>query len=273
MPDRKLFITRTKTVKNGGVPGVHRRLFNGIDSWLAHIRIDGKTRTRIFSILKYGEVEAQRRALEVRLTWLKEAGFDDMIKPGPSREEIDLIEKEIRLRFGEGPPTKTSGFAGFKSMSMYGITRAEANALGKCGSWKVILMRRGIRHQKTFYDHSYGGSEAGLQKAQSFRDEILRIVEPLKKRELHEIVPSNNTSGVVGVYLVQTRKLVRSAWVAEICIDGKLRTKRFSITQLGDERAFELAVLARKAMVDSVQGYRLPSPVLKEWVGSLPADR
>lgn len=272
MPAKKVIATRSKTANNGDVPGVHRRFYNGNDYWTAKTRHSEKIREKKFSVTKYGEAEARRLAMEVAIAWLDEAGFQEMTKPGPTRSEVEQIEKDIRIRFRESAPSGKSGFAGFKELDMYGIGRIESNALGKCGVWNVVLVRRGTRYKKTFYDHSHGGRDAGLQAAKDFRDEILRVIPPLKKRELHEKVPVNNTSGVVGVRPIHSRSGECISWVAALCNDGKTQTKRFSVDRYGHERAYLLAVDARNAMVADVHGYRAPSPVLKVWIASLPPE-
>lgn len=62
----------------------------------------------------------------------------------------------------------------------------------------------------------------------------------------------SNTTGTTGVYLDRKYKesyYWKASWMD---LDGKQRTKSFSITKLGDELAFQLACEHRNSMIDEL---------------------
>ena len=240
---------------------VSRAVFQGKASWMIRINIGGKLRAKLFSVRKYGEEEARRLALAERPQWLHDAGLGATVHSALSRDEVDAIEREIRCDFGEtdeAKPTRTCNEA-----SMYGITRSEANALGHNGVWTVMIMRRTVRHGGRFSDREHGGMEASLAKAQACRDAIITTVSPLSRRERSEMLIKTNKSGVTGVRMEMDKHGRPYAWTAEVRINKKTEKKRFSIARYGDEPALELAVAARKLMVQQFEGDFVLSPAIR----------
>lgn len=134
--------------------------------------------------------------------------------------------------------------------SHYGITRLKKAKAAWCSN--VVLSRRGKTFSKAFYDDSLGGKAAALRAAIAWRDEVART-EILTFRDFHEQARSNNTSGVPGVCMVKSAAQPEGAWQAMIKPEGKRKmTRSFSIKKFGKRAAFNLAVAARKDMLDAL---------------------
>lgn len=136
--------------------------------------------------------------------------------------------------------------------SRYGVTRIDLPGAGTHG-WQVRLQRRGVKYAKFFSDRVNGGGELALRLAQQWRDEILAKWET--KEALARVcqVSSRNSSGVVGVSRIRVSSgngveyyFWQATWSPS---PGERRCVRFSIRRYGDERAFEMAVEARRAAV------------------------
>ncbi len=237
---------------------VRRAVFGGKASWMIRMRIHGKLRAKLFSVRKYGEVEARRLALAERPQWLRDAGLDASAHPALSKSEIEGIERKIRLDFGEINKAKST--RGYNDAQLYGISRSELNSLGQDGVWTVMIMRRKVRHGGRFSDREYGGMEAALKMAQACRDDILATVAPLTRRERAEMLLVTNKSGVTGVRLEMDKRGNPYAWAAEIRINKATETKRFSIARHGEQQALAMAVAARKEMVRRFEGVVVFSP-------------
>jgi hypothetical protein len=88
---------------------------------------------------------------------------------------------------------------------------------------------------------------------------------PFTEQELCMRQRGNNTSGTPGVTLMTVRRkradghvAEEQHWMARLERKGQGRqVKRFSVARYGYERAYELAVQARLAMVATVTGLRL----------------
>lgn len=135
------------------------------------------------------------------------------------------------------------------------------NAIG----WYAAVHRHGVPYRKAFTVFRYGSTEAALQAAKAWRDELVQRVRPLTLAEYSNLERSNNTSGYPGVYLMRGIKKnkagnerVHLAWEARSPTGLKPSRKRsFAIEKHGYERAFELAVEARKTFVSELEGYLL----------------
>lgn len=248
-----------------GIKGVRRLTRpDGQLCWYARLRMEGKEYVRYFSIAAYGEEVAKQMAIAARMTWLKELGLDDM-PPLPSQQEVRQLAKAIGARLGEKKMAKSSKQWTFNEKDRYGISRREADANGKGGSWKVSFSRGKIKHEKNFYDGTEGGKEAAFVVACRYRDDLLTKIKPLTVRERCQIRRSDNTSGVPGVCL--NMKDGRPVyWFANLTRQGKYKTKHFSIQKYGYARAFELACEARQALLAQIEaGYYVVSPAAKAW--------
>ncbi len=263
LPTSGRFVVRGKAKEGISQPGIHRRLKQGHLYWEATFQLNGKKRTKSFSIDKYGSDEAYRLAVQTRTAWETEHGVGSKAKALPAKEEVERLAQSIHERFGAGPRNRRKLRATYNDEPMYGIYRYERNVAGKGGHWTVLIKRRNARYGKTFSDASHGGKESALEAARAYRDAILSSVEPLPLRDRHRILSKGNTSGVPGVNL-KKKNGQPDCWRAFIMIQGQRRYRHFSIHQYGFERAFELAVQAREAMIEEVgDGYFVLSPAAK----------
>lgn len=244
-----------------GLPGTVRRTNSKTPCWVAFLWREASVNRKSFAVGKYGEAEAQRLAEAALLGWRKEFGFDQ--RPVlPSKTEIAELLQTIRERYHF--KSGLQGFTDYHGEDRYAITRRrEANASGKGGSWAVRLRRRKVTYRQDFSDSAYGGREKALVAARRYRDEVLSTVKPLSRRERQTVVMKSNTSGVVGVLLVRSRGQA-VAWRAQINLKGKAHVRDFNFRKYGAECAFELAVKARAAMVDALDGDLLHSPAAKK---------
>jgi hypothetical protein len=142
--------------------------------------------------------------------------------------------------------------------------------------WLVSLHRGGIAHNKSFTVFKYGSTEAALDAAKGWRDEMARTLPALTKAEYSNLPRRNNSTGFAGVYLMKTtrrckdgREVVHIAWEARTPLGAKpSRKKSFSVKKFGHERAYELAVAARKSFVAELEGYllrRVPDHLKPLW--------
>jgi hypothetical protein len=260
LPPIKPYVMRAQKPRSG-MQGVVR-LAGKRPAWLAELRVDGRKRSKTFSVKKYGEDGARRRAQEARSAWEEASGFGQAVRL-PAREVVKQLEDSIRARFGEVARARTARGRAFNDDAMYTITRHERDVAGNGPRWSVTLSRRRVAYSKAFYDGVYGGIEPALIAARRFRDQILADAEPMLLRERQQIVRRNNTSGVAGVRLVRWNG-TPSAWVASINSHAKSETKRFSIRKYGFDQALALATQARAEMLERVSGYWVFSPAAKE---------
>ena len=115
------------------------------------------------------------------------------------------------------------------------------------------MTRRGEKIERYFADTKFGGKILALREAKKFRDELEKKMRPYTVSELAKNPSVRNTSGTVGVRISE-RKDVRGDyeytyyfWVAQ-WTDGKGRrkTRSFSIDKYGYDKAYQLAIKARK---------------------------
>lgn len=135
---------------------------------------------------------------------------------------------------------------------MYAISRIESKPGIWC--WSVNFRRRGQPHFKSFYDLQSGGSRRALAAAIAWRDSQLAKTKVLSKREFHELVRTNNQSGVPGVQFIQPKTQPHGSWQARLKLPGgKEMTRTFSVLKHGYEGAFEQAVEARNELLELVE--------------------
>ena len=135
---------------------------------------------------------------------------------------------------------------------MYAISRIEAKPGIWC--WSVNFRRRGKPHYKSFYDLQLGGSKTALAAAIEWRDSQLAKTQVLSKREFHQLVRTNNQSGVPGVQFIQPKNQPQGSWQARLKLsDGKEVTRTFAVLKFGFEGAFKLAVEARSELLGLVE--------------------
>ncbi len=135
---------------------------------------------------------------------------------------------------------------------MYAISRHERRP--GIWFWSVMFTRQGKRHYKSFYDMHRGGSENALAAAIAWRDEQLAKISVLTKRAFCQIKRTSNRSGAPGVYFIRPNNRPQGSWLARIKLpDGRQRTKAFSVKKYGENRAFKLAVEARRELLELIE--------------------
>lgn len=254
-----------------GIKGVRRITHSGQAYWQARLRTEIKEFCRYFPIRKYGEEGARQRAADMRADWVRMLGGSDIVSL-PTEEDARQLANTIRAHCHKQTPRKPGTASVFNETDRYGISRRNPDAEGKRGSWKVSIGRHGVLYEKRFSDATAGGENAALAAAIRYRDRLLTSIQPITMRERYEQHRRNNTSGVPGVRLRKERG-VAIAWRTSITLRKKEQAQSFSIRQYGYEQAFEMAVAARKKMLEQVlaqikDGYFVYSPVAKEWYSS-----
>lgn len=125
--------------------------------------------------------------------------------------------------------------------------------------WSVMLVRQGRRFQGEFAVADHGGVEDAKAAALAYRDELLRTIRPLSRREFSAIVRKNNTSGVPGVS--RSVEPAGGRWSATVYLsNGKSQRRSFAVKKFGEERAKELAIEARHQMLQTVDGWMVRHP-------------
>lgn len=126
---------------------------------------------------------------------------------------------------------------------------------GKAGThgYEVRLMRRGETFHKFFGDVPNGGKRKALAAARKYRDELAATHQPYSRKEVAQLRSKRNTSGIVGIRLSEEvdrrgpNELVYLYWVAQWSpAPGVRKTRRFSVSKYGEQKAFRLAQKARK---------------------------
>ena len=140
----------------------------------------------------------------------------------------------------------------------YGIARS-IDKRRDTFAWVVRLSRQGRGvGTRFFYDHVYCSTEAALQAAKQYRNELLKLYPPLSSRSYREKLPPRNTSGVVGVSRDNGRT---GYWMACTRLrDGTLLIKRFSVKRHGEEGAKQLAIAERERQLQLVDYPKLVDP-------------
>lgn len=150
----------------------------------------------------------------------------------------------------------------------YGISRVD-NEVSRTHGWLVTIQRRGVIYRKHFSDGVHGSRVKSFNAAQQYRDDIVAKHPPFSMREYSNIVKKSNRSGVVGVcrYCAsETRHLPedqqRWFWVASWPLpDGKRKRIKFAVNKYGEEKAFKLALKARREAMRNLEGAFDPGAV------------
>jgi hypothetical protein len=148
---------------------------------------------------------------------------------------------------------------------MYGISRIDDEAF-RTHAWRVTLRRHHVTHVRNFADKKCGGKRKALRLAQAYRDELIRKVLPLTRKEFSGIRRRNNRTGVVGVYRYAksyTLKdgTVRYCWYWEAIwptTPGQSEIARFSVNKFGEAGAFNRACSARARGFERIEGVFWP---------------
>jgi len=152
-----------------------------------------------------------------------------------------------------------AGFAKIAGMrANRNIIRVDRETTG--GGYLVRVMRKGKRVSEYFADDDCGGKRKALLAAREHRDYLEQKMRGYTVKQLSQKERSNNTSGIVGVRRVEeTDHRWDSAptygfWVAQWSPrKGVRKTKRFSIDKYGEDKAYRLAVAARRRGVASME--------------------
>lgn len=137
------------------------------------------------------------------------------------------------------------------------LTRLERKTTG---GYLLRMMRQGYMYTQFFSDREYGGKRKSVLAARKVRDELESELKGYTSKDIAKRERSNNTSGIVGVRLVEETdprwesKPKYQYWVAQWSPSkGTRRTKRFSVDKYGYDEAYRLALKARKAGVAAMK--------------------
>ena len=150
---------------------------------------------------------------------------------------------------------------------MYALTRQQAIPQG---TWYgcVHFSRRGQMHTKRFYDPKYGGNAGAKKAAIAWRDEQLAKTRALSMVEFCQHKRSHNTSGVPGVHFLVTPRQPLGVWQAKLKLEGKAKTKTFSVLKHGYQPAYDMAVAAREQMLATAPDRPYLYDPLAKWVAA-----
>ncbi|SCB39960.1 AP2 domain-containing protein [Rhizobium hainanense] len=106
-----------------------------------------------------------------------------------------------------------------------------------------MLRRQGRHISRTFKDTAYGSAESAFEQARDYRDAIMHALPPVTLREKANCLRSDNTSGVSGVYKAHDPQ---PRWIAYLSSPDGVRTKGYSVSRYGDEKAKIFAIRKRQ---------------------------
>jgi hypothetical protein len=131
-----------------------------------------------------------------------------------------------------------------------GIRRID-NPVTRTHSWHVFVQRRGKIVTRHFSDGVHGSTQQSYRAALAFLNETSQSLPRLRRREYADILRKNNASGVPGVsrHCSGRMEYWNARWPTAV---GQCKSAKFSVAKYGEERAFELAVAARKAGLANV---------------------
>ena len=162
-----------------------------------------------------------------------------------------------RIAFGRPTPTHC--------MPQYAIRKHQTAKGAMC--WVVAFSRDGKPHAKRFYWLKLGGSAPAKRAAIAWRDEQLASVPALSLSGFCARKRSNNTSDAVGVHFLTPARQPEGIWQAKLRLrDGTKKSQSFSVRKHGHDEAYALAVMARKAMLETVADrFYLHDPVAEQF--------
>jgi len=111
------------------------------------------------------------------------------------------------------------------------------------GAWRVMLRRQGRPISRTFKDSAYGSAETDFAQARDYRDAVMHALPPVTLREKANCLRSDNASGVSGVYKAHDPQ---PRWVAYLSSPDGVKTKGYSVSRYGDEKAKIFAIRKRQ---------------------------
>ncbi len=111
------------------------------------------------------------------------------------------------------------------------------------------MRRQGKLFSKFFSDRKHGGVEEALTIARAYRNELIKSLPDPVRAGAEGKMTRRNVSGVVGVSRIVIKSGLRryEFWQATWSCDSGVRKRmKFSVRRYGEDRAFELACVARK---------------------------
>jgi hypothetical protein len=283
----KDFCSIVRSTNTSGIAGVNRRSRRYVgcdgkitrhDSWSASLPgIDGSATTKSFSVARYGDEEARAKAMEAReqaLARLASAVFRPKVQPLVVTEANGITQLEASVAARRAPKAalldereKRKQLAAsnaerrrLEALQLEAVRLAQpTNQTGipyigryltskTHGNWRVSMEANGIRHRKTFSDSKYGGKDAALAAAITWRDEAFRNHKLPTASAILTAVRANNSSTVAGVFVIDANEAcTQGYWVARSSKrkGESQRSRRFSVAKYGWWQAFDLAVKAR----------------------------
>jgi hypothetical protein len=122
-------------------------------------------------------------------------------------------------------------------------------------SWYVFVRRFGRSYTATSSDRN-GGREPTLPAAEAHRDQLMRELPPLTKREFATIRRTTDTSDITGVRHIE-KASENAYWTAQTDLPtGRLR-RAFSVNVLGEKGAHQPAIEEHQRQLESVTGFHL----------------
>ncbi len=136
-----------------------------------------------------------------------------------------------------------------KDKAWYCINRVQEGT--KSPAYFVAIKRQGLHVARRFAASVHGGEEEAFKAAQEWRDRVLALLPPMTYRQLQTLVRDSNNSGIPGVGRADTPK--GPYWTARIGAAGQKTTKAFSVKKYGEENAKQMAIEARRQMLQTTQ--------------------
>lgn len=130
--------------------------------------------------------------------------------------------------------------------------------LHRGSGWQAHFTIGGIKHFRYFSDALYGSPEAARRAAEQFGVQNRELHRELLALRRRFEVRRNSRSGVPGVCRYWGDSKRGPYWSAKWTDEaGRAVSRKFSISRLGEEKAFQLAVRAREKAVGRLrQRYR-----------------
>jgi hypothetical protein len=173
------------------------------------------------------------------------------------------IRRVVKRREENAPAVNAAAARRSASIRQYAIIYQKQPGRSDC--FIVSVRRRGRTYTRRFALSKHGGSAAALMAAIAWRNKLVGEEPVFTLREFHDLVRSNNTSGIPGVTFIRPSKQQDGVWQAKLSrADGHRLCRMYSVRKFGFEEAFALAAAARLEFIASLpeQSY-LVHPIAK----------
>lgn len=162
----------------------------------------------------------------------------------------DLTTTVAEQAIKNGATSRAPAGSGQPFPHEYAVRRID-NPNRSTHGWKVQLVRHRKAYARYFSDAQYGGSDQARQAAIEWRDQFDIEVPRLSRAGKADILRSNNTSGVPGVFPWQYKDKkgrIHRYWVAVWKPEPgqKHKSRKFSVARYGEEDAKARAIQARQ---------------------------